>query len=95
MVTIPGERDVGHEHLWGEGGEISRRPDGADGGYFMPVPYVNLVQRSLCSHLPDPADPTPVKNGITVYYTSLNVGGVDFAIIEDRKWKTGPAGLVM
>jgi hypothetical protein len=29
-----------------------------------------------------------------VYYTSLNVGGIDFAIIEDRKFKTGPAGLI-
>jgi hypothetical protein len=94
VVTIPGAHDVGQPHLWGEGGEISWRPDGADGGYIKPVPYVNLVQRAQCSHLPDAADPTPVKNGITVYYTSLNVGGIDFAIIEDRKWKTGPVGLV-
>jgi hypothetical protein len=94
VVTIPDDHDVGQPNLWGAGGEISRRPDGADGGYLMPVPYVNMVQRAQCSHLPDPADPTPVKNGITVYYTSLNVGGVDFAILEDRKWKSGPAGLV-
>lgn len=94
VVTIPDDHDVGQPNLWGGGGEISRRPDGADGGYLMPVPYVNMVQRAQCSHLPDPAEPTPVKNGITVYYTSLHVGGIDFAIIEDRKWKSGPAGLV-
>jgi hypothetical protein len=39
--------------------------------------------------LPDPYDPTPVEQGIGVYYTSLNVGGIDFAIIEDRKFKSG------
>src|SRR5690606_18686342 len=41
------------------------------------------------SHLPDPYDPTPIEQGIGVYYTSLNVGGVDFAIVEDRKFKSG------
>jgi len=61
---------------------------------MMPVEYVNMVQRAQTAHLPDPADPTPVERDITVYYTSLNVGGVDFAILEDRKWKTGPAGLI-
>lgn len=93
-ITIPDDHDVGHPNLWGEGGEISRRADGADGGYYMPISYVNMVQKAQTSHLPDPYDPTPVKNGITVYYTSLNWGGVDFAILEDRKWKPGPLGLV-
>ena len=36
----------------------------------------------------------PVNRGIGVYFTSLNVGGVDFAILEDRKFKTGPAGKI-
>lgn len=93
-VTIPDDHDVGHPNLWGEAGGISKIPGNADGGYVMPVEYVNMVQRQQCAHLPDPFDPKPVRRGITVYYTSLNVGGVDFAIIEDRKWKTGPAGLV-
>jgi hypothetical protein len=93
-ITIPDDHDVGHPNLWGASGKQSLRPDGADGGYFMPVAYVNQVQRAQTSHLPDPFDPTPVQRGITVYYTSLNVGGIDFAIIEDRKWKSGPFGLV-
>jgi len=93
-VTIPDDHDVGHPNLWGAGGKQSLRQDGADGGYFMPVEYVNMVQRQQCGHLPDPADPTPVARGITVYYTSLNIGGIDFAILEDRKWKPGPLGLV-
>jgi len=93
-VTIPEDHDVGHGNLWGAGGRKSTAPAGDDGGYFMPPEYVNMVQRAQTSHLPDPFDPTPVQQGITVYYTRLNVGGVDFAIIEDRKWKSGPRGLV-
>jgi hypothetical protein len=53
-----------------------------------------MVQRAQTSHLPDPYDPTPIGQGIAVYYTSLNVGGIGFAIVEDRKFKTGPAGLI-
>lgn len=93
-VTIPDDHDVGHPNLWGAGGKRALLPTGVDGGYFMPVEYVNMVQKAQTSHLPDPFDPTPARRGITVYYTRLNVGGIDFAILEDRKWKTGPAGLV-
>jgi hypothetical protein len=93
-ITIPDDHDVGHPNLWGEAGGVSNRPAGDDGGYIMPPAYVNMVQRAQTAHLPDPYDSTPVGQGITVYYTSLNVGGIDFAIIEDRKWKTGPFGLV-
>jgi hypothetical protein len=93
-ITIPDDHDVGHPNLWGEAGGASKRPAGDDGGYIMPPAYVNMVQRAQTAHLPDPFDPTPVGQGITVYYTSLNVGGIDFAIIEDRKWKTGPFGVV-
>src|SRR5262245_20475126 len=93
-VTIPDDHDVGHGNVGGNGGKKASRPDGADGGYLMPVAYVNMVQRQQTGHLPDPFDPTPVARGITVYYTALNVGGIDFAILEDRKWKPGPYGLV-
>ncbi len=93
-ITIPDDHDVGQGNLWGEGGKVSKLRGGADGGYTMPADYVNMVQRAQTSHLPDPYDATPIGQGITVYYTSLNVGGIDFAIIEDRKFKTGPAGLI-
>lgn len=93
-IAIPDDHDVGQGNLWGAGGKVSKTPAGHDGGYFMPVEYVNEVQRAQTSHLPDPFDPTPIERGITVYYTSLNVGGVDFAIIEDRKFKSGPEGIV-
>lgn len=93
-ITIPDDHDVGHGNLWGEGGGVAHLPGAADGGYLMSPDYVNMVQRAQTSHLPDPFDATPIKQNIGVYYTSLNVGGIDFAIVEDRKWKTGPAGLI-
>jgi hypothetical protein len=93
-ISIPDDHDVGHPNLWGENGKLTKRPDGSDGGYFYPVDYVNMVQRQQTWHLPDPVDPTPVDRGITVYYTRLRVGGIDFAILEDRKFKTGPQGKI-
>lgn len=60
------------------------------GGYKMSPEWVNMVQRTQTGHLPDPYDPTPVKQGINVYYTHWNYGGVSFAILEDRKFKSAP-----
>jgi hypothetical protein len=93
-ITIPDDHDVGHPNLWGENGKRSLRKDNSDGGYFYPSEYVNMVQRQQTWHLPDPVDPEPVEQGITVYFTRLRVGGVDFAIIEDRKFKSGPEGKI-
>ncbi|HSI63612.1 MAG TPA: metallophosphoesterase family protein [Candidatus Saccharimonadia bacterium] len=93
-ICIPDDHDVGHPNLWGENGKLSTLKGNADGGYMYPVEYVNQVQRQQSWNLPDPVDPTPVERGITVYYTKLTVGGVDFAILEDRKFKSGPAGKI-
>ena len=93
-VTIPDDHDVGHPNLWGEGGKVSATPTGDDGGYFFHHEYVKMVERCQTAHLPDAFDPTPIQQGIGVYYTSLNIGGIDFAIIEDRKFKSGPAGKI-
>ena len=93
-ICIPDDHDVGHGNLWGESGRRSTLPGNADGGYFYPVEYVNMVQRQQTSHLPDPVDPAPVERGIAVYFTRLRVGGLDFAILEDRKFKSGPAGKI-
>ena len=70
-VTIPDDHDVGHPNLWGENGKRSTLSGNADGGYFYPVDYVNLVQRQQTWHLPDPVDPAPIDRGITVYFTRL------------------------
>ncbi|MES2982173.1 MAG: hypothetical protein V4727_07660 [Verrucomicrobiota bacterium] len=91
-ITIPDDHDIGQANLWGEGGKESITGAGHDGGYFFHPEYVKMVERQQCAHLPDPYDPTPIEQGIGVYYTNLIIGGVDFAIIEDRKFKTGPKG---
>jgi hypothetical protein len=93
-VTIPDDHDVGQPNLWGAGGKRALRKDGADGGYFFPASYVNMVERQQTWHLPDPVDPATIEQGIGVYFTRLVIGGVDFAILEDRKFKTGPAGTI-
>jgi hypothetical protein len=93
-ITIPDDHDIGQGNLWGEGGKVSAYPGSSDGGYTYHHEYVKMVERGQTSHLPDPYDPTPVGQGIGVYYTNLVVGGVDFAVIEDRKFKTGPQGKI-
>ena len=92
MISIPDDHDVGQNNLWGAGGKVASTVAGDDGGYFMPVEYVRAVERAQTWHLPDPPDPTPIERGIGVYFTALNWGGVSFAILEDRKFKTGPNG---
>jgi len=90
VVTIPDDHDVGQANLWGDNGKLAETPAGPAGGYFYPVKYVNMVQRQQTWHLPDPHDGRPIDRGISVYYTRLRVGGIDFAILEDRKFKKGP-----
>ncbi len=94
VVTIPDDHDVGQANLWGEGGVRAQTPQGPGGGYFYPPAYVNMVQRCQTWHLPDPFDARPVDRNIGVYYTRLRVGGIDFAILEDRKFKSGPEGKI-
>ncbi|MEE2942532.1 MAG: hypothetical protein VX413_03955 [Verrucomicrobiota bacterium] len=93
-VCIPDDHDVGHGNVWGESGKSSTLPGSADGGYKFPVKYVNQVQRQQSWHLPDSPDPAPVNRGIGVYFTNITIGGVDFAVLEDRKFKSGPAGKI-
>lgn len=93
-ISIPDDHDIGQGNLWGEGGKRSESEVADDGGYKYHPEYVKMVERCQTAHLPDPYDPTPVEQGIGVYYTNLVVGGVDFAIVEDRKFKSGPRGKI-
>jgi len=47
----------------------------------------DLLQ-SLHDSLQD--DPTPIEQGIPVYYNDLHLGGVSFAVLADRMWKSAP-----
>lgn len=93
-ITIPDDHDIGQGNLWGENGKVSKTKGSPDGGYKYHPEYVKMVERCQTAHLPDPYDPTPIEQGIGVYYTSLVLGGVDFAILEDRKFKSGPEGKI-
>ena len=99
-VAIPDDHDVYHGNIWGEAGkaantDLDQHYDQQDsGGFKMPPDWVNMVQRTQTSHLPDPYDPTPVKQGIGVYYTNIEYAGISFAVIEDRKFKSAPKALL-
>lgn len=96
-IIIPDDHDVFQGNLWGQGGrripELSAKPSGADfpkGGYAMDPAWVNAVEKTQTGSLPDPVDPQPIEQGIGVYFTEMEWGGLGFAILEDRKFKTGP-----
>lgn len=89
-ILITDDHDVYARDLWGRGG-IRMPGDRTTGGYNMEPEWVNLAERIQTWHLPDAANPGPWGDGIYAYYTSLNYGGVSFAVIEDRKFKSAPA----
>ena len=93
-ITIPDDHDIGQGNLWGENGKVASSAAGNDGGYFYHKEYIKMVERAQTKHLPDPYDKTPIEQGINVYYTNLIYGDIDFAIIEDRKFKSGPKGKI-
>ncbi len=92
-VAIPDDHDVYHGNIWGDGGikaEGEARPISDNGGYIMDPRFVNAVHRTQVSHLPDPHDPTSIEQDITVYYTDIRYGGISFAVVADRMWKSTP-----
>ncbi len=93
-ITIPDDHDIGQGNLWGENGKVASTSAGNDGGYFYHREYIKMVERAQTNHLPDPYDKTPIEQGIGVYYTNIEYGNIDFAIIEDRKFKSGPKGKI-
>lgn len=92
-LCIPDDHDVFQGNIWGEGGaKMQGLENGASskGGYREPARMVNVVHKTNCAHHPDFYDPTPVKQDISVYYGDMVYGGVSFAILGDRQWKSGP-----
>jgi alkaline phosphatase D len=97
-VTLPDDHDVFHGNLWGAGGDAANVTKGYgnfaqdSGGYKMSVEFVNAVHRTQTGNLPDPADPSPCRSGISVYFTRHAWGPLDFVILADRQFKTAPKG---
>jgi hypothetical protein len=92
-ICIPDDHDIGQGNVWGEYGKKGSG-NGNGGGYIYHPEYVNMVDRCQTWHLPDPAFKGKIQQGIGTYFTRLRVGGVDFAILEDRKFKSGPNGKI-
>lgn len=88
-VIIPDDHDVYANDLWGDGGRFMTGSR-TSGGYPMHPLWVQAVERTQMGHLPDPYDPEPTPSGIRPHYTRLDWGGVSFAILEDRKFKSPP-----
>ncbi len=92
-ISLPDDHDVYQGNLWGEAGD-GRKTTQEAGGYDMPAEWVNVVHRTQTSHHPDPYDATPCKRGTTNYYGPLTYGGISFAVLADRQYKSGPEGKV-
>lgn len=95
-VMTPDDHDVYQGNIWGNAGR-SFEGDYAiqdRGGYRMAPEWVNVVHRTQVSNLPDPVDPAPLANGITVYYTRIEYAGLSFAVVADRMFKSPPAPLL-
>ena len=94
-LCLPDDHDVYQGNIWGQGGrDCGGMPNHSQGGYAMHADWVNTVQRTQSSHHPDPYDPTPIDQDITVYYGPMTYGRIGFAVLEDRKFKSGPEGKV-
>ena len=107
-ILIMDDHDVYQGNIWGDGGAkmtgvitdgnsntpVAGWANDDKTGYVLSAEWVKMTERTQTSHLPDPYDPSPVKQGIGVYYTSMNYAGVSMAILEDRKFKSGCKGLI-
>jgi alkaline phosphatase D len=94
-VAIPDDHDVFHGNVWGAGGRptppgLSGAEAQDQGGYRLPPAWVNMVQRTQAANLPEPRNPEASAYGIDVYFTDILYGGVSFAVLEDRKFKSPP-----
>ncbi len=88
-IMITDDHDVFLADLWGNGATLIEGKR-TSGGYPAHPDWVNAVEFTQTGHLPDAVNPGPHGAGIKSYYTSLEYGGVRFAILEDRKWKSPP-----
>lgn len=94
-ICTPDDHDVFQGNLWGENGKLLSIAEweaqrDAQGGLVQTALMVNVVNKTQCAHLPDPFHSTLLPSGISTWYTHLRYGGVSFAIVSDRMFKSGP-----
>ncbi len=92
-LCLPDDHDVFQGNIWGEAGkkmDVGDSGASSKGGYIEPARMVNAVHKTNVAHHPDAFDTKPLLQDISVYYGDMVYGGVSFAIIADRQWKSGP-----
>jgi hypothetical protein len=82
--------DPGAPFNFGNAEERNRMLVHREGGGYLHPRWTNAVERMQMAHLPDAPQPGPWGSGILAYFTSLDYGGVSFAVLEDRKFKSPP-----
>ena len=92
-IMITDDHDVFANDLWGRGGLRMTGPR-TTGGYPTHLDWVNAAEFTQTGNLPDPVNPGPHGDGVMAYYTALEYGGVHFAILEDRKFKSAPSEVI-
>lgn len=96
-VMIVDDHDIYHGNLWGAAEGEKRRPLGRgkgrrqdSGGYINDYGFVRRAEDTQYAHLPRSGYPNTAKDGIGSYFTSLLLGRLSIAVIEDRKFKESP-----
>lgn len=92
-IMITDDHDVFSNDLWGRGG-VRMKGDRTTGGYPTHLDWVNAAEFTQTGNLPAPVNPGPHGDGVLAYYTALDYGGVRFAILEDRKFKSAPSEVI-
>lgn len=92
-IMITDDHDVFANDLWGKGG-ARMNGNRTTGGYPTHPDWVNAAEFTQTGNLPDPVHPGPHGDGVLAYYTALEYGGVHFAILEDRKFKSAPSEVI-
>ena len=94
-VCCPDDHDIDQGNIWGEGGKpmTDTLELGSVGGFIQPTRMINMINRIQGGNLPDPYDPTPIDDGMSVWYTDFTYGRVSFALVSDRIFKSGPENI--
>ena len=86
-ICTPDDHDIFQGNLWGGSG-IRKTDENRFAhdrvGFDQSIETVNAVNRTQCAHLPDPFDPTPIGEGMSVWYTDLVYGRVSFGIGSEQ-----------
>jgi phosphodiesterase/alkaline phosphatase D-like protein len=92
-IMITDDHDVFANDLWGNGG-VRMKGNRTAGGYPTHPEWVNAAEFTQTGNLPDAVNRGPHGDGVAAYYTDLEYGGVRFAILEDRKFKSPPSKVI-